>query len=204
MSNLLVSEPAGDGVFWLPPARPLYAGAHGCGRGTSEEHVSRSSCQLGRPADRRRLCGGKLRPTDKAMAARSVRTSPSTIGGSLSQELLLCAHPSVLSSTGDGLLGNNLLLSSSALLRLRLCEIALRAVRLGLEITLLEVGLPFANSLSTPHQTHGHVAPLHSWFFSLSSRLESSSQQESLSLRKVVLTSSTACRTRPRCCFLHT
>ena len=38
---------------------------------------SQSSCQLGRPADRCRLTGGQLRPTDKAMAARSARKSSS-------------------------------------------------------------------------------------------------------------------------------
>ena len=31
--------------------------------------------QLGRPVDRRRLTGGQLRTTDRAMAASSVRTS---------------------------------------------------------------------------------------------------------------------------------
>ena len=42
-------------------------------------------------------------------------------------------------------------------------------------------------------------------FFSRGSRIESSSQQESLCLTKQSLfTSGTACRTRPRCCFLHT
>ena len=36
-----------------------------------------SCCLLGRPADRWRLTGGQLRPTDTAMAARSARTSSS-------------------------------------------------------------------------------------------------------------------------------
>ena len=38
---------------------------------------SQSWCQLERPADRSRLTGGQLRPTDRAMAARSARTSSS-------------------------------------------------------------------------------------------------------------------------------
>ena len=54
-----------------------HAEAHG-GRGCApEEHFSHSCCLLERPRDRRRLSGGQLKPTDRAMAARSVRTSSS-------------------------------------------------------------------------------------------------------------------------------
>ena len=38
---------------------------------------SQSCCQLGKPRDFACLSGGQLRPTDRAMAARSARTSSS-------------------------------------------------------------------------------------------------------------------------------
>ena len=54
-----------------------------CGSPMVEEDVllqrarSQSWCQLELPAERCRLTGGQRRPTDKAMAARSARTSSS-------------------------------------------------------------------------------------------------------------------------------
>ena len=47
---------------------------------------SQCCCQLERWADRRRLCGGPLRPTDRAMAARSIRMSSSEEGSRSTEE----------------------------------------------------------------------------------------------------------------------
>ena len=61
--------------------------------------------------------------------------------------------------------------------------------------------LEAANTTPNPRTRHTHARAI----FLVWSRLESSSQQESLCLTKhSFFTSGTACRTRPRCCFLHT
>ena len=199
---------AGDGVFWLPPARPLYADT--CGSSWLWKRCfwrARFPQQL--PAG---ASGGSPPlvwcPTQTNGQGNGGPLGPHVTlndrGFTFARALLLCTSVRAVIDCGDDLLGNNLLLSSSAL------------------PVSVSVRSPFVPSASVsrspcrrlacllPAVCQHHTKPTHtshpctSCFFSLGSRLESSSQQESVSLRKVVLTSSTACRTRPRCCFLHT
>ena len=70
--DLLVCERSGDGLSWSPPARPLQ-------KDTMRKLMVGGGCACVEyvPADRCRLTGGQRRPTDRAMAARSARTSSS-------------------------------------------------------------------------------------------------------------------------------
>ena len=80
MGELLVCELPVDGFSWSPPGRALQADA--VWELVELEDVVLQSIfpellPAGRPADRHRLTGGQLRPTDRATAARSARTSSS-------------------------------------------------------------------------------------------------------------------------------
>ena len=63
------------GRTMVSPGRPC--GSSWWWRMCSCKARSESCCQLGHPTDRCRLTGGQLRPTDRAMAARSARTTSS-------------------------------------------------------------------------------------------------------------------------------
>ena len=70
--GLLVRERSGDGVSRSPPDQS---------RICSIKARSQTCCWVGRPRDLECLSGGQLRPTDRAMAARSARTSSSEEDG---------------------------------------------------------------------------------------------------------------------------
>ena len=89
VGELLVCERPVDGFSWSPPGRALQADTMR-NLVVLEDVVLRSAftelLPAGRPADRRRLTGGQLRPTDRAMAARSARTSSSEEASRLSDD----------------------------------------------------------------------------------------------------------------------
>ena len=78
MDDLLMCERPVDGFSWSPPVRPQKPRRSSWWwKMCSCRARSHNCCQLERPADCRRLTGAQLRATDRAMAARSVRTSSS-------------------------------------------------------------------------------------------------------------------------------
>ena len=80
VGELFVCERPVDGFSWSPPGQALQADTMRklvVLEDVVLKKASQSCCQLGRPTDRRRLTGGQLRPTVRATAARSVRTSSS-------------------------------------------------------------------------------------------------------------------------------
>ena len=79
--GLLVCDRSVDCLSWSPPSRPLLADTMWALMVVEVRARSQCCCQLGPPRDRRRLSGGRLRPTDRAMAAarsacRRARRSP--------------------------------------------------------------------------------------------------------------------------------
>ena len=108
VGDLLLSERSGGGFSWLSPAQPLYADTMRELVVVEDVLLKSTFSQLlpaGRPADRRRLTGGQLRPTDRAMAARSARTSSSEEASRSNddEERLLTKRSMANTSTGKTL-----------------------------------------------------------------------------------------------------
>ena len=84
MGELLVRERLVDGFSWSPPGWTLQADT--LRELVMVQDMVLQGSQLGRPGVFVYLSGGQLRPTDKAMAASSARTSSSAGAARLSDE----------------------------------------------------------------------------------------------------------------------